>query len=99
MTGNHRDPAGHTGLGSKATLQGAEGSRIYSGDVPSFEIAAISECLTDLNSLCFAPFPPRLSVDMNADVVCHTLEFCRQDAGQPLCHLYPLPKVSGVSSL
>lgn len=33
-----------------------------------------------------------LSVDMNADVVCHTLEFCRQDAGQPLCHLYPLPK-------
>ncbi|ELK12664.1 Acyloxyacyl hydrolase [Pteropus alecto] len=33
-----------------------------------------------------------LSADMNADVVCHTLEFCKQDAGQPLCHLYPLPK-------
>lgn len=30
--------------------------------------------------------------DMNADVVCHTLEFCKQDPGQPLCHLYPLPK-------
>ncbi|XP_020758110.2 acyloxyacyl hydrolase isoform X3 [Odocoileus virginianus] len=29
---------------------------------------------------------------MNADVVCHTLEFCKQDPGQPLCHLYPLPK-------
>ncbi|XP_017902645.1 PREDICTED: acyloxyacyl hydrolase [Capra hircus] len=30
--------------------------------------------------------------DMNADVVCHTLKFCKQDPGQPLCHLYPLPK-------
>ncbi|XP_026302935.1 acyloxyacyl hydrolase isoform X2 [Piliocolobus tephrosceles] len=33
-----------------------------------------------------------LSADMNADVVCHTLEFCKQNTGQPLCHLYPLPK-------
>ncbi|XP_044102308.1 acyloxyacyl hydrolase [Neovison vison] len=33
-----------------------------------------------------------LSTDINADVVCHTLEFCKQDPGQPLCHLYPLPK-------
>ncbi|XP_004418881.1 PREDICTED: acyloxyacyl hydrolase isoform X2 [Ceratotherium simum simum] len=33
-----------------------------------------------------------LSADRNADVVCHTLEFCKQDPGQPLCHLYPLPK-------
>lgn len=31
---------------------------------------------------------------MNADVVCHTLEFCHQGPGQALCHLYPLPKVS-----
>ncbi|KAM9215896.1 acyloxyacyl hydrolase [Dugong dugon] len=35
-----------------------------------------------------------LSADMNADVVCHTLEFCKQDAGRPLCHLYPPPKVA-----
>ncbi|XP_033284166.1 acyloxyacyl hydrolase isoform X3 [Orcinus orca] len=33
-----------------------------------------------------------LRADVNADVVCHTLEFCKQDPGQPLCHLYPLPK-------
>ncbi|XP_022438981.1 acyloxyacyl hydrolase isoform X3 [Delphinapterus leucas] len=33
-----------------------------------------------------------LKADVNADVVCHTLEFCKQDPGQPLCHLYPLPK-------
>nr|XP_017516929.1 acyloxyacyl hydrolase [Manis javanica]XP_036883402.1 acyloxyacyl hydrolase [Manis javanica]XP_036883403.1 acyloxyacyl hydrolase [Manis javanica] len=33
-----------------------------------------------------------LRADMNADMVCHTLEFCKQDPGQPLCHLYPLPK-------
>ncbi|XP_032142677.1 acyloxyacyl hydrolase isoform X2 [Sapajus apella] len=33
-----------------------------------------------------------LSADMNADVVCHTLEFCKQNIGQPLCQLYPLPK-------
>ncbi|XP_023400061.1 acyloxyacyl hydrolase isoform X2 [Loxodonta africana] len=35
-----------------------------------------------------------LSADMNADVVCHALEFCKQDAGRPLCHLYPPPKVA-----
>ncbi|XP_008061457.1 acyloxyacyl hydrolase isoform X2 [Carlito syrichta] len=33
-----------------------------------------------------------LSADMNADVVCHTLKFCKQETGQPLCHLYPVPK-------
>ncbi|XP_003788638.2 acyloxyacyl hydrolase [Otolemur garnettii] len=33
-----------------------------------------------------------LSAQMNADVVCHALEFCKQDSGQPFCHLYPLPK-------
>nr|XP_003469991.2 acyloxyacyl hydrolase [Cavia porcellus] len=33
-----------------------------------------------------------LDADMNVDIVCHTLEFCKQDAGQPRCHLYPLPK-------
>ncbi|KFO26367.1 Acyloxyacyl hydrolase [Fukomys damarensis] len=33
-----------------------------------------------------------LDADMNADMVCHALEFCKQDAGQPQCHLYPLPK-------
>uniref|UniRef100_A0A8C9CV83 Acyloxyacyl hydrolase n=1 Tax=Phocoena sinus TaxID=42100 RepID=A0A8C9CV83_PHOSS len=33
-----------------------------------------------------------LRADVNADVVCHALEFCKQDPGQPLCHLYPLPK-------
>ncbi|NXK98763.1 AOAH hydrolase, partial [Formicarius rufipectus] len=30
---------------------------------------------------------------MNADVVCHSLKLCKQDPGQPLCHLYPPPKV------
>ncbi|KAM7322654.1 hypothetical protein ACRRTK_018159 [Alexandromys fortis] len=29
---------------------------------------------------------------MNADVVCHALEFCKQDAAQSQCHLYPLPQ-------
>ncbi|XP_023569310.1 acyloxyacyl hydrolase isoform X2 [Octodon degus] len=33
-----------------------------------------------------------LDADMNADRVCHTLEFCRQEPGQPWCHLYPLPE-------
>ncbi|KAF1438318.1 Acyloxyacyl hydrolase, partial [Spheniscus demersus] len=32
--------------------------------------------------------------EMNADVVCHSLKLCKQDPGQPLCHLYPPPKVS-----
>ncbi|KAI4585339.1 hypothetical protein MJG53_020639 [Ovis ammon polii x Ovis aries] len=47
-----------------------------------------------LTSLCFTLFPSRFRADMNADVVCHTLKFCKQDPGQPLCHLYPLPKVT-----
>lgn len=29
---------------------------------------------------------------MNADVVCHALEFCKQDSAQSQCHLYPLPQ-------
>ncbi|XP_054427332.1 acyloxyacyl hydrolase [Pteronotus mesoamericanus] len=33
-----------------------------------------------------------LDADMNADVVCHALEFCQPEPGQALCHLYPLPK-------
>uniref|UniRef100_A0A8D2DPY0 Acyloxyacyl hydrolase n=1 Tax=Sciurus vulgaris TaxID=55149 RepID=A0A8D2DPY0_SCIVU len=33
-----------------------------------------------------------LEAGMNADVACHTLEFCKQKTGQPRCHLYPLPK-------
>uniref|UniRef100_A0A8C3JUS7 Saposin B-type domain-containing protein n=1 Tax=Calidris pygmaea TaxID=425635 RepID=A0A8C3JUS7_9CHAR len=35
--------------------------------------------------------------EMNADVVCHSLKLCKQDPGQPLCHLYPPPKVSRFS--
>ncbi|KGL81593.1 Acyloxyacyl hydrolase, partial [Tinamus guttatus] len=35
-----------------------------------------------------------IAVEMNADVVCHSLKLCKQDPGQPLCHLYPPPKVS-----
>uniref|UniRef100_A0A7M4EWE3 Acyloxyacyl hydrolase n=1 Tax=Crocodylus porosus TaxID=8502 RepID=A0A7M4EWE3_CROPO len=34
-----------------------------------------------------------LEYKMNADVVCHSIKLCKQDAGQPLCHLYPPPKV------
>ncbi|XP_042331105.1 acyloxyacyl hydrolase [Sceloporus undulatus] len=30
---------------------------------------------------------------MNTDVVCHAIHLCKQKAGQPSCHLYPLPKM------
>ncbi|XP_068940685.1 acyloxyacyl hydrolase [Petaurus breviceps papuanus] len=33
-----------------------------------------------------------LSLKMNADVVCHALQFCKQEDGQPLCHLYNPPQ-------
>ncbi|NWH16329.1 AOAH hydrolase, partial [Grus americana] len=36
--------------------------------------------------------------EMNADVVCHSLKLCKQDPGQPLCHLYPPPKVSWLAT-
>ncbi|NXS71190.1 AOAH hydrolase, partial [Pandion haliaetus] len=35
---------------------------------------------------------------MNADVVCHSLKLCKQDPGQPLCHLYAPPEVSWFST-
>uniref|UniRef100_A0A8C3TKW0 Acyloxyacyl hydrolase n=1 Tax=Chelydra serpentina TaxID=8475 RepID=A0A8C3TKW0_CHESE len=35
-----------------------------------------------------------LKYKMNADVVCHSIKLCKQNAGQPFCHLYPPPKVS-----
>ncbi|NWZ66047.1 AOAH hydrolase, partial [Acrocephalus arundinaceus] len=31
--------------------------------------------------------------EMNADVVCHSLRLCKQDPGQPLCHLYSPPEL------
>ncbi|XP_049637690.1 acyloxyacyl hydrolase [Suncus etruscus] len=40
-----------------------------------------------------------LNTDMNADVVCHTLKFCKQDKGQHLCHLYPSLKEPWKSAL
>lgn len=36
---------------------------------------------------------------MKADVVCYALEFCKQDAVQSQCHLYPLPQEAWKSSL
>uniref|UniRef100_A0A672V1E8 Saposin B-type domain-containing protein n=1 Tax=Strigops habroptila TaxID=2489341 RepID=A0A672V1E8_STRHB len=36
--------------------------------------------------------------EMNADVICHSLKLCKQDPGQPLCHLYSPPKVSWFST-
>uniref|UniRef100_A0A8C3TJC3 Acyloxyacyl hydrolase n=1 Tax=Chelydra serpentina TaxID=8475 RepID=A0A8C3TJC3_CHESE len=35
-----------------------------------------------------------LKYKMNADVVCHSIKLCKQNAGQPFCHLYPPPKRS-----
>uniref|UniRef100_A0A8D2P3A4 Acyloxyacyl hydrolase n=1 Tax=Zosterops lateralis melanops TaxID=1220523 RepID=A0A8D2P3A4_ZOSLA len=43
-------------------------------------------------SLCIISFS--IDREMNADVVCHALRLCKQDPGQPLCHLYSPPKVS-----
>uniref|UniRef100_A0A8C3X9V2 Acyloxyacyl hydrolase n=1 Tax=Cyanoderma ruficeps TaxID=181631 RepID=A0A8C3X9V2_9PASS len=43
-------------------------------------------------SLCTISFS--IDREMNADVVCHALRLCKQDPGQPLCHLYSPPKVS-----
>lgn len=46
------------------------------------------------NSLCLCTISFSIDREMNADVVCHSLKLCKQDPGQPLCHLYPPPKVS-----
>uniref|UniRef100_A0A674JED2 Saposin B-type domain-containing protein n=1 Tax=Terrapene triunguis TaxID=2587831 RepID=A0A674JED2_9SAUR len=35
-----------------------------------------------------------LKYKMNADVVCRSIKLCKQNAGQPFCHLYPPPKRS-----
>lgn len=94
MAGKHNTVA----VLAEAPRPGCEGIRIHSGDLTSFDSASAPWCLRDLNSFCFAPFPTRLGEAMNADVVCHALEFCKQDAAQSRCHLYPLPQVSGFCS-
>ncbi|XP_074055344.1 acyloxyacyl hydrolase isoform X2 [Macrotis lagotis] len=33
-----------------------------------------------------------LNLKLNADVVCHALQFCEQNPEQPLCHLYKPPR-------
>uniref|UniRef100_F6XWQ2 Saposin B-type domain-containing protein n=1 Tax=Monodelphis domestica TaxID=13616 RepID=F6XWQ2_MONDO len=35
-----------------------------------------------------------LSLKMNPDVVCHAFQFCKQEPGQPFCHLYRPPQVT-----
>uniref|UniRef100_A0A663M7Y7 Acyloxyacyl hydrolase n=1 Tax=Athene cunicularia TaxID=194338 RepID=A0A663M7Y7_ATHCN len=58
----------------------------------------IPEKLQEHNSLCFHTISFSIDKEMNADVVCHSLKLCKQDPGQPLCHLYPPPKVSWFST-
>ncbi|XP_074431533.1 acyloxyacyl hydrolase isoform X2 [Larus michahellis] len=43
--------------------------------------------------LWFCTISSSIDKEMNADVVCHSLKLCKQDPGQPLCHLYPPPKM------
>ncbi|XP_062972164.1 acyloxyacyl hydrolase [Elgaria multicarinata webbii] len=56
--------------------------------------------LSQLRGICVLVaklFGPRIikliENHMNADMVCHSIHLCKQSAGQPYCHLYPLPKV------
>ncbi|XP_074431541.1 acyloxyacyl hydrolase isoform X7 [Larus michahellis] len=51
--------------------------------------------------LWFCTISSSIDKEMNADVVCHSLKLCKQDPGQPLCHLYPPPKkiFTGFSSV
>jgi len=50
------------------------------------------------NSLCLCTISFSIDREMNADVVCHSLKLCKQNPGQPLCHLYAPPKVSRFST-
>lgn len=38
-----------------------------------------------------------LKYKLNADVVCHSIKLCKQNAGQPFCHLYPPPPKMGLN--
>ncbi|NXE95956.1 AOAH hydrolase, partial [Menura novaehollandiae] len=44
-------------------------------------------------NLCLCTISFSIDREMNADVVCHSLRLCKQDPGQPLCHLYSPPKL------
>lgn len=57
-------------------------------------IASASKHPKEYNCLSFCTISFSIDREMNADVVCHSLRLCKQDPGQPLCHLYPPPKVS-----
>lgn len=58
------------------------------------EIASTFKSPEKHNSLCLCTISFSIDREMNADVVCHSLRLCKQDPGQPLCHLYSPPKVS-----
>lgn len=58
------------------------------------EIASTFKSPEKHNSLCLCTISFSIDKEMNADVVCHSLRLCKQDPGQPLCHLYSPPKVS-----
>lgn len=62
------------------------------------EISPASKYLEECVGLCFNTISFSIDREMNADVVCHSLRLCKQDPGQPLCHLYPAPKVSYFST-
>ncbi|NXY21392.1 AOAH hydrolase, partial [Atrichornis clamosus] len=49
-------------------------------------------------NFCLCTISFSIDREMNADVVCHSLRLCKQDPGQPLCHLYSPPKVSWFST-
>lgn len=97
-----RPSTGHTCLGCVVVVSVIEQlARVHNATVQaSMErlCSYLPEKLS-LRSTCylavytFGPDVIRLlSADMNADVVCHALEFCQRDPGQTVCHLYPLPK-------
>lgn len=77
---------------------GCESIQIHPGDLTFSDRASASSCLRDLNSFCFAPFPARLAKAMKADVVCHALEFCKEDGGQSQCRLHQHSQVSKLCS-
>lgn len=82
----------------QATVKGAEVIVWCRGDLASHGNSFSFKHPEEHNSLCLCTISFSIDKEMNADVVCHSLKLCKQDPGQPLCHLYPPPKVSWFST-
>nr|XP_006124124.1 acyloxyacyl hydrolase [Pelodiscus sinensis] len=101
VSGGHH--SGHTCLGCVLVVSVIEQLAMFHNSTAKEALERLCNYLPEilnLQGLCylvvemFGPDIIKLLKDkVNADVVCHAIKLCNQNAGQPFCHLYPPPEM------